>query len=178
MLKTEYPDLLDDPADPRMAEAAKTVAAATRDLGEFLFGLRQAGVFKEDFKSTPAGPVAYHAPCHLRMQSVGYRGRDLMRRIPQVQPRLVAECCGHDGTWAMKVEHFDASLQNGQKAFDGMQEAASEIWTTECPLAALQFKQACGREVLHPVQVLDRAYRPDGFAQPVAPKPDGEGTKA
>ncbi|MES1254251.1 MAG: heterodisulfide reductase-related iron-sulfur binding cluster, partial [Acidobacteriota bacterium] len=172
MLKTEYPDLLDDPANPALAAAARTVAASTRDLGEFLFELRQAGQFKEDFKSTPDGPVAYHAPCHLRMQSVGYRGRDLMRRIPQVQPRLVAECCGHDGTWAMKVENFEASLKNGQKAFDGMREAGSELWTTECPLAALQFKQACGREVLHPVQVLDRAYQENGFATAVAPKPD------
>jgi Fe-S oxidoreductase len=178
MLKTEYPDLLDNPDDTEMAEAAKKVAAATRDLGECLFEMRQAGQFKEDFKSTPAGPVAYHAPCHLRMQAVGYRGRDLMRRIPQVQPRLVAECCGHDGTWAMKVEHFEASLEIGRKAFDGMNEVGSEIWTTECPLAALQFKQACGREVLHPVQVLDRAYRADGFATPVAPpSPDGEGQK-
>jgi Fe-S oxidoreductase len=172
MLKTEYADLLDDAADPQLAGAARTVAAATRDLGEFLFEMRQAGQFKEDFKSTPAGPVAYHAPCHLRMQSVGYRGRDLMRRIPGVQPRLVAECCGHDGTWAMKVENFEASLKIGQKAFDGMSEAGSEVWTTECPLAALQFKQACDRDVLHPVQVLDRAYRADGFATPVAPKPE------
>jgi Fe-S oxidoreductase len=163
MLKTEYPELLGDPADHALADAARTVAAATRDLGEYLYGLRQAGQFKEDFKSTPAGPVAYHAPCHLRMQSVGYRGRDLMRRIPNVQPRLVAECCGHDGTWAMKVENFEASLKNGRRAFEGMTEAGSELWTTECPLAALQFKQACGREALHPVQVLDRAYRADGF---------------
>ena len=177
MLKSEYPDLLDDPADERMAAAAKKVSAATRDLGEFLFEMRQAGQFKEDFKSTPAGPVAYHAPCHLRMQSVGFRGRDLMRRIPDVQPRLVAECCGHDGTWAMKVENFESSLKNGQKAFDGMQEAESEIWTTECPLAALQFKQACNREVLHPVQVLDRAYKADGFSTSVPPKPDDKGSQ-
>ncbi|OFV89963.1 MAG: hypothetical protein A3H95_09765 [Acidobacteria bacterium RIFCSPLOWO2_02_FULL_64_15] len=173
MLRSEYPDLLDDPKRETLAVAAKKVAAATRDLGEFLFELRQTGHFKEDFKSTPAGPVAYHAPCHLRTQSVGFRGRDLMRRIPQVQPTLVAECCGHDGTWAMKVEHFEQSIENGRKAFDGMKEAAAETWTTECPLAALQFRQACNREVLHPVQVLDRAYRADGFPTPVPQAPTG-----
>ena len=178
MVRQEYPELLDDPKDPSTAEAAKKVAAATRDLGEYLYELRQAGHFKEDFKSTPDGPVAYHAPCHLRMQAVGYRGRDLMRRIPGVQPKLVAECCGHDGTWAMKVEHFEQSMKIGEKAFDGMKGAESETWTTECPLAALQFKQACGRDVLHPVQVLDRAYREDGFTAkvppPAQPKADGE----
>ena len=174
MMKTEYPELLDDPADRALAEGARRVAAATRDLGEYLFERRQAGQFKEDFQSTPAGPVAYHAPCHLRMQNVGFRGRDLMRRVPNVQPRLVAECCGHDGTWAMKTEYFELSLKNGQRAFDGMKDANAEVWTTECPLAAMQFQQACGREPLHPIEVLDRAYRADGFPTPVQPaQPDG-----
>jgi Fe-S oxidoreductase len=97
------------------------------------------------------------------MQAVGFRGRDLMRRIPGVKPKLVQECCGHDGTWAMKKEYFDLAMKNGQKAFDGMREAEAEVWSTDCPLAAVQFEQACGKKALHPVQVLARAYRPDGF---------------
>ncbi|MGE3403096.1 MAG: heterodisulfide reductase-related iron-sulfur binding cluster [Vicinamibacterales bacterium] len=170
MIREEYPELLDDPANPELAARAKQVAAATRDLGEYLFERRQAGEFKEDFKSTPNGAVAYHAPCHLRMQNVGFRGRDLMRRIPDTTPKLVAECCGHDGTWAMKKEYFELSLKNGQRAFDGMREADAAVWATECPLAALQFKQATGKEPLHPVEVLDRAYRADGFPTPIVPK--------
>ncbi|GIX46259.1 MAG: hypothetical protein KatS3mg131_0470 [Candidatus Tectimicrobiota bacterium] len=170
MLKQEYPELLDVPDNPQLATAARQVAAATRDICEFLFELRQAGHFKEDFRSTPGGPVAYHAPCHLRMQNIGFRGRDLMRRIPQVQPRLVAECSGHDGTWSMKREYFAWSLQNGQKAFDGMRQSGAELWTTDCPLAALHFEQACGKPALHPIEVLARAYRPDGFPHPLTPQ--------
>ncbi|MDP6579289.1 MAG: heterodisulfide reductase-related iron-sulfur binding cluster [Vicinamibacterales bacterium] len=163
MMRQEYPELLDDPNDPRMAAAARTVAAATKDACEYLHDLRKAGGFNEDFKSTPGGPVAYHAPCHLRMQSIGFRGRDLMRRIPGVTPKLTAECCGHDGTWAMKTEYFQLSLKNGEKAFDGMQQADAEVWATECPLAAVQFEQACGKKALHPLEVIDRAYEVDGF---------------
>ena len=169
MMRQEYPELLDDPADTALAQAAKTVAAATRDVSEFLFELRQAGTFKEDFQSTPGASVAYHAPCHLRMQNVGFRGRDLLRRIPGVKPKLVAECCGHDGTWAMKTENFDASLAIGEKAFSGMRDANADVWSTDCPLAAVQFQQACGRQPLHPVEILDRAYRKDGFPTPLAP---------
>ena len=176
MMKEEYPELLDNDADPALRDAARRVSAATRDLGEYLFEHRQAGTFKEDFKSTPNGPVAYHAPCHLRKQNVGFRGRDLMRRIPGVKPKLVTECCGHDGTWAMKTENFAASLNNGERAFDGMKEAEAEVWTTECPLAALQFTQACGKEPMHPVEVLDRAYRADGFSTPVPPASPEEKT--
>ena len=173
MIRQEYLELLDDPADRATFEKAKALSAATRDLSEFLFELRQAGAFKEDFKSTPNGTVAYHAPCHLRMQNVGFRGRDLMRRIPGLTPRLVQECCGHDGTWAMKKEYFALALKNGQKAFDGMGEAGAELWTTDCPLAAIQFEQACGKKPLHPVEVLERAYREDGFPSRV-PAPTTE----
>jgi Fe-S oxidoreductase len=167
MMKHEYPLLLDNADDRALAGIVKKIASAVRDLGEYLYELYQDGQFKEDFRSTPGGAVAYHAPCHLRMQNVGFRGRDLMRRIPNTNPRLVAECCGHDGTWSMKTENYEQSVRNGQKAFDGMRIAKAELWTTECPLASLQFKQACGHESLHPVEVLDRAYRVDGFPTPV-----------
>jgi Fe-S oxidoreductase len=163
MIRQEYPDLLRDPEDPQTAAAAVRVADVTRDLSEFLFELRREGAFLEDFRSTPDGAVAYHAPCHLRMQNIGFRGRDLMRRIPGVKPKVVAECCGHDGTWAMKREYFELALANGEKAFQGMRAADAEVWATDCPLAAVQFEQACGRAALHPVEVLDRAYRDDGF---------------
>ncbi len=174
MMRFEYPELLDDPDDRELAAAARSVAGAVRDLSELLFELRRDGCFREDFKSTPGGTVAYHAPCHLRMQSVGFRGRDLMRRIPGVKPRLVAECCGHDGTWAMKKEYFEAAMANGEKAFAGMRDADADIWTTDCPLAGLQFEQACGHLPLHPVEVLDRAYREDGFPQRVQPQSDDD----
>ncbi len=170
MMREEYPELLDDPARPELAEAAKKVAAATRDVCEYAYGLRAEGNFREDFKSTPGGPVAYHAPCHLRKQQVGFRGRDLIRRIPGAQPRLVQECCGHDGTWAMKEEYFELSLKVGQRAFDEMKSHDAAVWSTDCPLAALQFEQACGVKPLHPMQVLARAYREDGFPERVPAK--------
>jgi Fe-S oxidoreductase len=175
MIRQEYRELLDDPANRTLAAAAKKVADATRDVSEYLFELRKEGHFKEDFKSTPNGPVAYHAPCHLRMQSIGFRGRDLMRRIPGVKPKLTAECCGHDGTWAMKTEYFELALKNGAKSFDGMREAEAEVWASDCPLAAVQFQQACGHEVLHPLEVLDRAYREDGFPHRVPVDEPNEG---
>jgi Fe-S oxidoreductase len=172
MMRQEYPELLDDPAYRSLGDAARKVAASTRDLSEFLHELRKAGTFNEDFRSTPNGNVAYHAPCHLRMQAIGFRGRDLMRRIPGVTPKLVQECCGHDGTWAMKKEYFELSMKNGEKAFEGMKRAEAELWSTDCPLAAIQFEQACGKKPLHPVEVLDRAYREDGFSTRVEREPE------
>jgi glycerol-3-phosphate dehydrogenase subunit C len=165
MIKKEYPVLLS--ADPDLADAAVRVSEATRDLSEFFFELRKEGHYKEDYKSSPESDIAYHVACHLKMQAIGFRSRDLMRKIPDVKVRLVNECSGHDGTWAMKTENFEASMRIGKKAFDGMQEIGSEVWTSDCPLAALQIEQATGKRPVHPVQILARAYREDGFSHPV-----------
>ena len=40
---------------------------------------------------------------------------------------------------------------------------------TDCPLAALQFEQALGVRPIHPIQVLARAYRADGFPHKIEP---------
>jgi Fe-S oxidoreductase len=134
---------------------------------EFLWSIRNEPRFCTDFKSTPpGGAIAYHAPCHLRAQAIGFKGRDLLRKIPGVQiAATVMECCGHDGTYAMTVEGFGPSQRIGTKAFDGMKASGARTWSSDCPLAALQFQQHAGTRPLHPIVILARAYREDGFAK-------------
>ena len=164
MLRREYPELV----APEDRERAGRLAEAVSDPSEFLWSIRNEDRFDDGFASTP-GDVAYHAPCHLRTQGVGFKGRDLLRKVPGVKPSTTMECCGHDGTHAMKVEGFEASVRIGKKAFDGMQAADSQVWATDCPLAALQFGQHAGRRPMHPMSILARAYEPDGFETAVLP---------
>ena len=159
MLRREYPELV----APEDRAAARKLAAAVMDPGEYLWSIRKEGRFNTDFRSTPGTTVGYHAPCHLRAQAVGFKGRDLLRTIPGVVPRTVSECCGHDGTHAMKVEGFEPSQRIGRKAFDGMRQTDSEVWSTDCPLAAIQFEQHAGVKPMHPMSILARAYRENGF---------------
>ncbi|MEM7138846.1 MAG: heterodisulfide reductase-related iron-sulfur binding cluster [Myxococcota bacterium] len=170
MLRREWPELLT--GEDR--ERATVFSEAVADPSEFLWSIRKEPRFSTDFKSTPGTPVAYHAPCHLRTQGVGFKGRDLLRKIPDVVPKTVMECCGHDGTHAMTVEGFEYSVRVGRKAFDGMNEADTELWSTDCPLASIQFQQHAGVKPMHPMSILARAYREDGFSAPKvlpAPKP-------
>jgi Fe-S oxidoreductase len=163
MLRREYPELLE--GEDR--ERAKRLALAVRDSGEYLWSIRNEPRANWAFESSP-GPVAYHAPCHLRAQSIGFKGRDLLRKIPGVTLSTVMECCGHDGTYALKSETFEASARIGEKAFEGMKaDPKAEVWATECPLAGLQFEQHAGRKALHPMTILARAYRRDGFPNPI-----------
>jgi Fe-S oxidoreductase len=159
MLRREWPELLEGPD----RERARRLSAAVMDPGEFLWGLRNEPRFSTAFVTTPNGPIAYHAPCHLRAQAVGFRGRDLLRKIPGVTLESTSECCGHDGTYALTVEGFEPSQRAGARAFEGMREARAQVWSTDCPLAALQFEQHAGTRPLHPFSILARAYRGQPF---------------
>ena len=75
----------------------------------------------------------------------------------------VDECCGHNGTWAMKKENFKDSLRIGSKAFDKIKSNEHDIIATDCPLAAIQLEQGIGEPTLHTIQVIARAYEEDGF---------------
>jgi glycerol-3-phosphate dehydrogenase subunit C len=163
MMRRDYPELV----APEDRERAQRVAAAVMDPSEYLWSIREQPRFSADFKSTPGSDVGYHAPCHLRAQAVGLKGRDLLRKIPGVVPKTVTECCGHDGTYAMKVEGFEPSRRIGEKAFSGMKATESKVWATDCPLAAIQFQQHAGVKPMHPMTILARAYREDGFPEKV-----------
>ena len=129
-----------------------------------MFKLRKEKRLKDDFKSSPGERVAYHAPCHTRAQAIGFKGRDLIKKLPGVEKvSTVMECCGHDGTYAMKVESFDAAQRAGKRSFEGMQEAEADIYATDCPLAAIQFEQFAGKRALHPMTVLAKSYRGESF---------------
>ena len=75
----------------------------------------------------------------------------------------VIECCGHDGTYAMTVEGFEPAQKAGQNAFRDMKGAGASTWSTDCPLAAIQFHQFAGVKPMHPMSILARAYRGDPF---------------
>jgi Fe-S oxidoreductase len=165
MLRNEYPSLV--AAEDR--ERAAKVAKAVRDPSEFLWGLRKEPRFNESFADVPS-KVAYHAPCHLRAQGIGFKGRDLIRKAG-AEISTVMECCGHDGTYAMKVESFEASARVGKRALDGIREDAdASTWVTDCPLAALQFEQHAGKKPLHPMSLLARAYRAAESREPAPAK--------
>ncbi len=160
MLRREYPELV----APEDRERAQALAKAVVDPSEYLWSIRREDRFNTDFKSSPGEVLAYHAPCHLRAQAVGFRARNLLKKIPNVGAvSQVMECCGHNGTYAMTTEGFGPSQRIGKRAFEDMDAAEAEIWVSDCPLAALQFEQHAGVRTMHPMTVLARAYRQDGF---------------
>jgi Fe-S oxidoreductase len=158
MMKKEYPELLEGEDRSR----AEKLSEAIMDTSEYLWSIRKEERFNIDFKSTPNGEVAYHVPCHLRAQRIGFPARSLMKKVPDVKVKTNMECSGHDGTYAMKKDTFESSMKVGKKAFDGMGKEP-KVMVSDCPLAAVQFEQAKGERAMHPMSFLAKAYREDGF---------------
>ena len=156
MIRVEYPRMLG-------TEEARKVAARTMDPMEFLAKLAAEGKLIKEFK-TGAGDVNYHMPCHLRAQNVGYKTRDVLSLLPNTKVKVVEECSGHDGTWAMKKENFEASLKWGKRAFAQMAEGEPDITCSDCPLAAIQIEQGTGRRPLNPIQIVAKSYRGEKIA--------------
>jgi glycerol-3-phosphate dehydrogenase subunit C len=152
MVREEFPQLV-------ATAAAAGLAQHAHDLDEYLYRLAREGRLKRDFRRR-FGRVQYHVPCHIRVQNIGIRGRDLLKLVAD-EVDAVQECSGHDGTWSMQKEHFADSLRWGEKAFEGMRMTAGEacaLACTDCRLAALHIEQGAGRKTVHPVVALAHAY--------------------
>lgn len=164
MMREEFPQLLATPPAARLA-------ARAHDLNEYLYRIAREGRLKRDFRRRFAS-VQYHVPCHVRVQNIGIRGRDLLKLVAD-DVQTVQECSGHDGTWSMQREHFRDSLRWGEKAFSGMRVQSGEgcaIACTDCRLAALHIEQGATRTTVHPVVALAHAYgMPIGTALPSRP---------
>ncbi|MBI3593416.1 MAG: anaerobic glycerol-3-phosphate dehydrogenase subunit C [Nitrospirae bacterium] len=155
MFKKEYPDLYQD-------EVSRKVAAKSFDLSEYLMKLHKEGLLSLDFKKSGLGKIAYQIPCHLRDQNIGYKSRDLMKLIPGTQVEVIEKCSGHDGTWGIKKEYFEASMKIAQPLLRIIQESRPDRIMTDCPLAGVQIEQGSGQKTAHPVQILNEAYKGKG----------------
>jgi glycerol-3-phosphate dehydrogenase subunit C len=161
MLKREYPDLRPD-------EPTKEVARSTYDICEYLMKMKRDGQLVMDFIKSP-GRVAYHIPCHLRDQNIGFKSKELME-CAGAQVEVIEKCSGHDGAWSAKREFFNLSMQIAGKAVHAIRQQPADVVASDCPLAGLQLDQAGasvhvgGRATLHPIQVVRDAYglRKDG----------------
>ncbi|MBI3780218.1 MAG: 4Fe-4S dicluster domain-containing protein [candidate division NC10 bacterium] len=149
VLKQEYPALLED-------EASREVSAHTFDLSEYLMRLHGEGRLNTEFTHSP-GVVAYHLPCHLKAQNIGYKSRDLMQ-LTGARVDLIEKCSAVDGTWGMKAQYHELSLKWAKPLLNAVEAAKPDVVATDCPLSALRIFQGTGRRPVHPVQVLLQAY--------------------
>jgi glycolate oxidase iron-sulfur subunit len=155
--------------DPRYAERAERFARSVQDISELLA--------REPLRG-PLGPVpmtvAYHDPCHVvHGQKIRAQPRRLLAQVPGLTLVELAEsdwCCGSAGIYNLTQPEMAERLLT--RKVRHIVETGAQAVVTANPGCILQIQQglrARGREVqvLHIVEVLDRAY-----SSPATPAPE------
>jgi len=154
MYKQELPLMFPEDAD------VKAVAEAMVDPFEYLVLRNRDGLLKTDF-TKPLGKISYHIPCHLRVQKMGQKTRELLQMIPGTTVNTVERCSGHDGTWGVKSEYYQNSMKIGGPVFEQMASGDPDYISSDCAIAGRHIQQGMGahraaRE--HPLALLRIAY--------------------
>lgn len=154
MYKQELPLIFPDDAD------VKAVAEAMFDPFEYLMLRHKDGLLKTDFK-TGLGKVSYHVPCHLRVQNLGQKTREMLQLVPDTEVTTVERCSGHDGTWGVKSEFFAHSMKIGGPVFKQMSNGEPDYVSSDCAIAARHIMQGIGdtqAQKQHPLTLIRIAY--------------------
>jgi glycolate oxidase iron-sulfur subunit len=158
MLK-EYGHLLQD--DPLYAARALAFSQRVRDVSEFLAGLP----LNPQLGRLPLR-VAYDDPCHLlHGQGVSREPRQLLQQIPGLElvPFREADwCCGSAGLY--NVTQPEMAVRLLDRKMGHIAAATPNVIASGNPGCLLQLRWGAMRaglavEVLHPVELLHRAYR-------------------
>ena len=153
MFKQELPLMFPEDAQVR------SVAEHTFDPFEYLMLRHQAGLLRTDFKAR-LGKVSYHVPCHLRVQNLGMKTRDVLKLVPETTVDVIERCSGHNGTYGVKKKFRAASVKIGRPVVTRVENAKADHYSSDCPMAGHQIESglAEARAPEHPLRLLRLAY--------------------
>jgi Fe-S oxidoreductase len=153
MFKQELPLMFPQDAD------VQAVKARIFDPFEYLMLRHKAGLLKTDFPGE-LGKVSYHVACHLRVQNIGLKTRDLLKLVPGTSVEVIERCSGHNGTYAVKKEFRPASMKIGKPVMTRVENAQPDHYASDCPMAGHQIESgiAGDQAPTHPLKLLRIAY--------------------
>ena len=153
MFKQELPLMFPEDAD------VQAVKASIFDPFEYLMLRHKAGLLRTDFVAE-LGKVSYHVPCHLRVQNIGLKTRDVLKLVPNTNIDVIERCSGHNGTYAVKKEFRPASVKIGKPVMSRVEKANPDHYTSDCPMAGHQIETGLkdAKEPEHPLKLLRKAY--------------------
>lgn len=153
MFKQELPLMFPDD------ESVSKIQQSIFDPFEYLLNLQKLGKLNTEFKNK-LGKISYHVPCHLRVQNMGYKTRDMFNLIPDTEVQLIERCSGHDGTYAVKVEFHKTAMKIAKPVVKQVEKAESDYYTSDCPMAGRHIQNGLSskKEPLHPISLIRKAY--------------------
>jgi glycerol-3-phosphate dehydrogenase subunit C len=129
MFRQELPLMFPDDEDVQL------VKRHLFDPFEYLWQRHKDGLLKTDFSRT-LGKIAYHAPCHQRVQNIGPKTRDVLALIPGTEVQSIERCSGHDGTYGVKSATYAIARKIAKPVEDRVRQMAPAHFASDCPMAA------------------------------------------
>jgi Fe-S oxidoreductase len=153
MFKQELPLLF-----PHDADVLK-VRDAIYDPFEYLSLRHKDGKLNTQF-TNKLGKIAWHVPCHQRVQNIGPKTRDILALVPDTSIETIERCSGHDGTYAVKSECHEFSMKICRPIATRISKAGVDHYLSDCPMAAEQIALALGdgTKQENPFALLRHAY--------------------
>lgn len=153
MYKQELPLMFPDDAD------VIKVQQAFFDPFEYLFLRHKEGGFKTDFKKE-LGEINYQIACHLRVQNIGIKARDILSMVPGTNVQVQERCSGHDGTYAVKNESHDFAVKIARPVVRKVDAHDPDYFISDCPMAANHIANLSEKvdKPEHPISLLRMAY--------------------
>jgi len=152
MFKQELPLMFPNDAD------VLKVRDAMYDPFEYLMLRHKDGKLNTEFRNS-LGKVSYQVPCHLRVQNIGLKTRDILQLVPDTTVDAIERCSGHDGTYAVKKEFHDISKKIARPVVNKVKKAEADHFTSDCPMAAEQITQGLDdHSAESPMGLLKHAY--------------------
>ncbi len=158
----EYGHLLRD--DPAYAQRAKAFSEKVKDISEFLAGIE----LNTGMGELPL-TVAYHDACHLvHGQKIRQQPRQLLKTIPGLKLVDLKEadwCCGSAGIYNITNQEMANELL--ERKMKHIADTGAAIIATGNPGCMMQIAMGARERglqvaVMHPIQLLDDAYRAGG----------------
>ncbi len=104
--------------------------------------------------------LAYHAPCHLRIQPNSRSSLALLGALPGVQLQdLNSTCCGMAGSWGMLHANYDLSRTIAAPMIQRLNASGADLGVTDCPTCQMQMEHLGRLPVRHPVEVVLEAVQ-------------------
>jgi Fe-S oxidoreductase len=157
VLKNDYFDHLGDGDDTRL------VKEHTYDVAEYLMKVHRqrkadggAGLDTEFTGEIPE-TITYHVPCHLQAQNIGLKSRDLMK-LTGTKIQLANQCSGIDGMWGYRAENQALQERVVQGLKKTIEQQDAPLVVGDCHLANGGINDATGRQPIHPMEFVARAY--------------------
>jgi glycerol-3-phosphate dehydrogenase subunit C len=159
MMKFEWPLILPE------SEPVRRLAAATRDISQYVVEIAKAEGLAEGLSPIPGGVAVHHA-CHARAQNMGAKSAELLRMIPDTKIDLIERCSGHGGAFGVMKQTRPLAVKVGKPAARQVAQKADETLCSDCPLACKHLGQLLVAEMAgkpqpvqaHPIEVFARAY--------------------